>query len=132
MLKRISAALLCLAMLLTVSACNIKKDKDSAFESAGTSSATKVSTTAQNFLKDIIPEFDFKESPAESFNGSNYTFTVECSEREYKKYIKALKKSGFEKNMVDETGYFYAFNSENYLAEVIYIEKFMTVKIENR
>ncbi len=132
MLKRISAAFICVAMLITASACNIDKNRDMTFESFTAGSVTEAPTSARNFLKDIIPEFDFKESPAERFSGSNYTFTVKCSEREYKKYIKELKKCGFIIKVVEDSGYFYAFNSENYLAEVMYVEEIMTFRIENR
>lgn len=127
---KFALAMFALVLLFGASACNIKNENGGLAESTA-SEIIAQSTLYHNSFKDRIPEFKFDETPVEKYNdGTNYIFTVKCSEREFEKYVKRLKENGFDQKMVDETGYFYAYDSENYVAELTHIDGVLTAKIK--
>lgn len=132
MLKKITVIFLAVIMLLSISACNIKNNEGNGFETAVANTATNESVTYHyNTFKDRIPEPDFKETPKEQYvDGDSYYFTVTCTEKEFDNYIKKLKKSGFENNLVEATGYFYAKDGEGYYTELVYKNGILTATID--
>ena len=130
MLKKTLLIFVLLTFLFAVSAC------DSEYENSDKQGTNNYSYTARetkiyNYFKDRIPEFDFKNEPVEKYDeGISYVLTVRCSEKEYKKYIKKLKKSGFELNSYEAETYYSATDSDGYFAEVTYIEDMLTVYVK--
>lgn len=132
MFKKLSVIILTAFILLTSSACNLKTDGGTGFASnTDASAATEKTTYHHNSFKDRIPEPDFEETPDEQYNdGENYFFTVKCTEKEFEKYVESIKKKGFEQNLVEATGYFYAKDSEGYFAELVYKNGILTATID--
>lgn len=132
MFKKLSVIIFIVFIMLGTSACNIKKDGGTGFGSDnGVVTTTEKPTYHYNRFKDRIPKLDFKETPEEQYiDGESYFFTVNCSEKEFEKYVKSLKKNGFENNLVEATGYFYAKDSEGYFAELVYKNGILTATID--
>lgn len=132
MFKKFFLMIIVTLILLGASACNIKTDGKTGFDSnIDIGATTEKQTYHHNSFKDRIPEPNFKETPDEQYNdGENYFFTVNCTEKEFEKYVKNLKKKGFENNLVEATGYFYAKDSDGYFAELVYKNGTLTATID--
>lgn len=132
MVKRFFSILFAALLLLSASACNLKTDKGENFKKNETDSVSEEKVTYyHNFFKERIPEPDFEETVKEKYDdGESYSFTVRCSEKEFEKYTKNLKKKGFENNLVEASGYFYAKDSEGYYAELVYKDGILTATVD--
>lgn len=132
MIKKLSVILLAVIMLFGISACNIKTNNGSGFNTGVADTVSnETHTYYYNTFKDRIPEPDFKETPKEQYvDGDSYYFTVTCTEKEFDNYIKKLKRNGFKNSLVEATGYFYAKDGEGYYAELIYKNGILTATID--
>ncbi len=132
MTKKLLSIVIAAVILLGMSACSIKKDDDTGFvQNTAVSEITEKPTYYHNTFKDRIPEFNFKEDVEEKYvDGDSYYFVVKCSEKEFEKYTKDLKKHGFENNLVEATGYFYAKDGEGYYAELVYKNGSLTATVD--
>lgn len=123
MVKKSSAVLLILFILLTVNACSIKKD-----DINSVTSSTKQVTLIKNTFKDALPNYKFKNEINDTYSdGISYKFTVKCSQSECEKYIEKVKKSGFVINPAVGTNYYSAQTENYYSAEITYINGVLTV-----
>ncbi len=130
MLKKISVLLVTVILISGFSACSIKNNKNTD-PTMPAISLTAKETLVHNYFRDKIPEFDFDNTPIEKYkDGLSYVLTVECSEKEYKQYIKKLKKAGFEENVSEADSYYIATDAEGYLAEVSYVTGMLTVYVK--
>lgn len=71
-----------------------------------------------------LPEFDFSSEIIDSYD--------ECSKSEFKKYINAVKGSGFvlgfpEQQPVSGDGYYKASNDKGYMIEIVHKADVLTV-----
>ncbi|MBQ7837121.1 MAG: hypothetical protein IJ395_00690 [Clostridia bacterium] len=132
MTKRLLSIVTAAVILLGISACSIKKDNNTGFvQNTAVAETTDKPTYYHNSFKDRIPELDFKEEAEEKYvDGDSYHFVVKCSEKEFEKYTKNLKKHGFENNLVEATGYFYAKDGEGYYAELVYKNGTLTATVD--
>ena len=130
MLKKLSAVLMIALLSLSVSSCSIENGKNKTDNTTINSTTQKITVIYNNF-KDVLPEFKFESTPVEKYDeGISYTFSAKCSESDYDKYVKKLKKSGFEINSSDGNGYYAAYNEENYYVESILVGDLITVFIK--
>lgn len=128
MIKKISAAILLLAVLVCFASCNF--DNENSKEENIVSAAAKT-TAVHNHFKDRIPEYSFENEPVEKYeDGFSYILSVKCSQREYKNYLKKLKKTGFEQNPIEADTYYSASDEEGYFVEVTYVGEMLTVLIK--
>lgn len=127
MIKRITALIFALMILMSVSACNIDKD-NTLSPSAATASTTVKETRIHNGFKDQLPEFKFKNEISEIYDeGLSYIVSVECTEKECEKYIKELKNAGFVNEAIEAEHYYTAVNADNYFVELTYVEEMLTL-----
>ena len=133
-MKRIISVLAaCAFILLTASSCSIKKTDNGGvvITAAPTASTTVAQTKMHNDFKDRLPAFKFENEPSEKYDdGMRYILTVKCSKKEYEKYIKEVKKTGFAQNAIEDDGYFCAYDEQGYYAEITYISEMMTVFVK--
>ena len=133
-MKRIISVLaVCAFILLTACSCSIKKTENggSVNTAAPTVSTTAAQTKMHNDFKDRLPAFKFENEPSEKYDdGMRYILTVKCSQKEYAKYIREVKKNGFAQNAIEEEGYFCAYDEQGYYAEITYIGEMMTVFVK--
>lgn len=126
MIKRIGAGICAFVLLLGLSACNSDKNGG---ESTANSTTVK-ETRIHNYFKDVLPEFDFKNDVSEEYNeGISYVLRAEASEKEVKKYIKELKKAGFDESAVESEKYYAARNADGYHIELTHIDEILTVYV---
>ena len=133
-MKRIISVLaVCAFIMLTACSCSIKKTENggSVNTAAPTASTTAAQTKMHNDYKDRLPAFKFENEPSEKYDdGMRYILTVKCSQKEYEKYIKEVKKTGFAQNAIEDEGYFCAYDEQGYYAEITYIGEMMTVFVK--
>lgn len=128
MLKKILAAALIAAIAVSVSSCSIENGVSSV---TTTTSTTQQETRIHNSFKDVLPDFGFDSTPVENYReGISYSFSAECSEKDYKKYIDAVKKAGFEVNAVEADGYYSAYTADKYYVEITLVGDFITVYVK--
>lgn len=126
MIKRIIAAASALLILMSLSACSVRKDDVS--DSISTAATTVKETRIHNNFKDALPDFEFDNPVSEDYQESiKYVFNVECSEKECEKYIKELKNAGFLNNAIETDSYYTASTEEGYFVEMTYINGTLTV-----
>ena len=114
-------------MILAFSSCKLSDDSK---PEQNVSTTAKV-TLIYNKFQDLLPKFDFDNDPVENYEeGERYVVSVRSSEREFKNYIKKIKKSGFEERAVDAEGYYCAYNSEGYYVEITLVNDMLTVNIK--
>lgn len=129
MLKRILAGAAALLLVLSVSACSIN-DETRNQTKAGKTTTVKETRVHNNF-KDTLPEFDFDSEIVEKYSeGISYTFSAECSEGKFDRYINKVQKAGYENNAVSAFGYYAAYNAENYYVEITLVNDMITVFVK--
>ncbi len=93
------------------------------------------STKIANEFALQLPEFDFSSEIVDSYGESlRYSFSVNCSKNEYKKYLDAVKSAGFvlgfpEQQPVSGEGYYKASNDKGYMIEIVYKSEVLTVYV---
>lgn len=128
MIKKISAIIAVVAAVACLSSCGF--NNNAADNKPGNVQVTAKSTAVYNHFKDRIPEFKFDNTPVEKYeDGIGYSLSVECSEKEYKSYLKKLKKTGFEINPVEADTYYNATDGKGYFVEVTYVNEMLSVYI---
>ncbi len=128
MIKKISSVLL--IMLISVSFISCGADNGGK-ESAPSYSFTQKSTLIHNYFKEKLPDYDFKNEPVEKYrDGVSYTLSVSCSLKEFQKYVKKLKKAGFEENITEAETYFSANTADGYFVEAMYVVDMLTVSVK--
>lgn len=126
MLKKITAMLLLLVIIFSFAAC---KDVEGGEGNGVIPASTKI---ANEFALQL-PEFDFSSDIVDSYDESlRYSFSVECSKSEFKKYINAVKDAGFvlgfpEQQPVSGDGYYKASNDKGYMIEIVHKADVLTV-----
>lgn len=127
MIKKISAVIVLLGMFVCAASCNFDNDK----KKETVVSAVIRTTAVYNHFKDRIPEYSFENKPVEKYeDGLSYVLSVKCSQKEYKSYLKKLKKNGFEQNPIEADTYYSASDEEGYFVEVTYIGEMLSVFIK--
>lgn len=130
-MKRIIAALLIAVCIFGLFGCNIKIKETPENKKTTAAITTGQSTKIYNHFKDRLPEFDFKNEPEEIYDESlRYSFSVTSSEREFKKYVNALEKAGFEINASSATGYYAASTEDSYFVEAALIDGILNISIK--
>ena len=126
MLKKITAMLSLLVIIFSFAAC-----KD--VEGGEGNGVIPASTKIVNEFALQLPEFDFSSDIIDSYDESlRYSFSVECSKSEFKKYINAVKDAGFvlgfpEQQPVSGDGYYKASNDKGYMIEIVHKADVLTV-----
>lgn len=93
------------------------------------------STKIANEFAQQLPEFDFSADIVDSYDEAiRYSFSVECSKSEFKKYLNAVKESGFvlgfpEQQPVSGEGYYKASNDNGYMIEMVLKSDLLTVYV---
>lgn len=130
-MKKFFALLLTAVIALSVAGCNLKNNNVDESESNEIVTTTEQITLIYNHFKDRLPEFDFKKDVKGVYRESlNYSFSVECNDREFKKYVSALESAGFNKNAVSAEGYYTASTEDSYFVEVALINGILNVNIK--
>ncbi len=130
-MKKIFAVLFVLVISLSVAGCNIKNDNIDEKESDAVVTTTEQVTLIYNHFKDRLPEFKFKKEVKDTYKESlSYSFSVECSDREFQKYVTALEDAGFSKNAVSAEGYYTASTEDSYFVEAALINGVLNVNIK--
>lgn len=128
MIKRFLAAAMFVAVMLSISSCSVENGKRPI---ETTAAITQKETRIHNSFKDTLPDFGFDSAPVENYNeGISYSFSAECSENDFKKYINAVKKAGFEINAAEANGYYAAYSEDNYYVEITLVDDLITVYIK--
>ena len=129
MIKKIFIIAAVLLMVLSFSACEIKNGNKT--QNNPEYSFTQKETVVFNYFKDKIPDFNFDNEPVERYrDGISYTFSVTCSQNEFKKYVKKLKNNGFEQNTVEAETYFSADTDDGFFVEATYVGDMLTVFVK--
>lgn len=129
MKKRILAAVLLALIAVSISSCSIKNNGGSQKNSSAAS--TQKETRIRNSFKDVLPDFGFDSVPVENYReGISYSFSAQCSEREFEKYIDAVKKAGFETKPIEANGYYSAYTEDDYFVEITLINDTITVYVK--
>lgn len=130
-MKKIFALVLIFVVALSAAGCNIKKDNIDEKESSSVITTTEQATLIYNHFKDRLPDFDFKKEMKENYRESlSYSFSVECSDREFKKYVSELEDAGFNKNAVSAEGYYTASTEDAYFVEAALINGILNVNVK--
>ena len=130
-MKKIFAFILVLVIALSAAGCNIKKNDIDEKESSSVITTTEQVTLIYNHFKDRLPDFDFKKEVKETYRESlSYAFSVECSDKEFKKYVSALEDAGFNQNAVSAEGYYTASTEDAYFVEAALINGILNVNVK--
>lgn len=130
MIKRIFSLAMIALTVLSISSCK-SDDSEKRSDNDIKVSATQKITVIYNSFKDVLPKFKFNSEPVENYQeGLSYTFSAECSENNYDRYIDKIKKAGFEENSVEANGYYAAYNAEKYYVEITLVGELITVFIK--
>lgn len=130
-MKRIFALLLIVVFVICLFGCNIKQNNIPENQKTTVVTTTEQVTKIYNHFKDRLPGFKFKNEIEGVYDESlKYSFSVESSEREFKKYVNALEKAGFEVNPSSGTGYYAAVSEDSYHVEAALIENVLNVTIK--
>lgn len=93
------------------------------------------STKIANEFAQQLPEFEFSSDIVDSYDESlRYSFSVECNKSEFKKYLNAVKDSGFvlgfpEQQPVSGEGYYKASNDKGYMIELVFKSNVLTIYV---
>ncbi|MBQ2848007.1 MAG: hypothetical protein IJE74_07105 [Clostridia bacterium] len=128
MFKKFLLFFISLFIILGISACGVENnDKNT----SNMISFTSKETLIHNYFKDRIPDFNFKNEVVEKYDdGISYILTVKCDKNEFKKYLKKLKKAGFEENVVEAETYYSANDGDGYFIEATYVGEMLTVYVK--
>lgn len=130
MLRKSLAICVLFALIFVFSSCEIKSGNNN---SAETYSFTQKETFIYNNFKDKLPEFKFDNEPVERYrDGMSYTMNVTCTQKEFEKYTKKLKKEGFEENLVEAQTYFSASSEDGFFVEATYVGDMLTVLVKSK
>lgn len=130
MLKKTSVVLIMILTVVFLCSCgikdvNIQKNPDSSY------SFTQKATVIENYFKEKLPEFNFSDDPVERYrDGVSFTLSVTCSQKEFNKYVKKLKNSGFELNAFEAETYYSANTEDNFFVEATYVGDMLTVFVK--
>jgi len=128
MFKRLLAFSLVFMLAVGFSACKVDKNNASGRKDSET---TQKVTKIYNSFKDTLPDFGFDSVPVENYvEGISYSFSAECSKSDFDKYIKAVKKTGFDVKPVEGNGYYKAYNAEKYFVEIVLVDGVITVFVK--
>ena len=90
MIKKILSSVMLVAVLLGVTSCSIDKQND--IGDYTSSASTQPQTRIHNGFRDVLPAFGFDSAIVENYReGVDYSFSAKCSDRDFEKYIDALK-----------------------------------------
>ena len=90
MYRKIISVLFIFAFAFSLVSCNM--DDEVGSDNGVVAPVTQIA----NEFSAQLPDFNFSEDIVDSYEESlRYSFSVECSEKESEKYIKAVKKVGF-------------------------------------
>lgn len=130
-MKKIIAALLIVACAFSLFGCNIKNENKPENKKTTAAATTEQSTKIYNHFKDRLPEFKFKNEIEGIYDESlKYSFSVASSEREFRKYVNALEKAGFDVNAASATGYYTASTEDSYFVEAALVNGILNVSIK--
>lgn len=128
MFKKLLALSLVFMLAVGFSACKVDKNNVSGKEYGET---TQKITKIYNSFKDMLPDFGFDSEPVESYEeGISYSFSAECSDKDFEKYVEAVKKTGFDVKPAEGSGYYRAHNAEKYLVEIVLVDGVITVYVK--
>lgn len=128
MLKKLLALSLAFMLAVGFSACKVDKNNATGEKSSET---TQKITRIYNSFKDTLPDFGFDSEPVENYvEGISYSFSAECSEKDFEKYVKAVIKTGFDVKPVEGKGYYKAHNAEKYFVEAVLVDGMITVFVK--
>lgn len=128
MLKKIIAILSLFVIIFSFASC---KDVEGGEGNGVIPASTKI---ANEFVVQL-PEFEFSADVVDSYEEAlRYSFSVECSKSEFKKYLNAVKDAGFlfgfpEQEPVSGDGYYKASNDKGYMIEMVYKTDILTVYV---
>lgn len=129
MLKRLFFSSILILMVFSLYSCGIKNDNIKQPENSY--SFTQKATVVRNYFKDKLPEFKFSENPVERYrDGENFVLSVTCSQKEFNKYVKKLKGSGFDQNAVEVETYYSANTEDGFYVEATYVGDMLTVFVK--
>lgn len=92
-------------------------------------------TQIKNEFAEQLPDFNFSAQITDSYDESlRYSFSVECSDREFRKYLGEIEDSGFiygfpEQTPVSGKGYYKASNDKGYMVEIVHKNDILTVNV---
>lgn len=92
-------------------------------------------TQIKNEFAEQLPDFKFSAQITDSYDESlRYSFSVECSDREFRKYLGEIEDSGFiygfpEQTPVSGKGYYKASNDKGYMVEIVHKNNILTVNV---
>ncbi len=129
MQKRFIAICLAIMLITACSSCGIKNDAD---KSTAAYSLTQKETYIHNSFKDRLPDFKFDNEPVERYrDGMSFIMNVTCTQKEFEKYTKKLKKEGFDQDLVEAQTYFSASTEDGFFVKVTYVEDMLTVLVKS-
>lgn len=128
MFKKLLSFLFVFMLAAGLSSCKVDKSNISVNKNGETTQRT---TRIYNSFKDTLPDFRFSSKSVEKYEeGISYSFSAECSEKEFDKYINAVKKSGFDVKSAEGKGYYKAYNPEKYFVEIVLVDGMITVFVK--
>ena len=128
MLKKNIAIFVLFVLVFAFSSCGVKVENKKTTVSY---SFTQKETFIYNNFKDRLPEFKFEKEPVERYrDGISFTLNVTCSQKEFEKYTKKLKKEGFDQNLVEAQTYFSASTQDGFFVEATYVGDMLTVLVK--
>ena len=128
MIKNTVLVLLVAVVAFSFASCGVNNNKN---QSTPSYSFVQKSTFVHNYFKEKLPEYNFKNEPVEKYrDGTSYTLSVTCSLKEFGRYVKKLKKAGFEENITEAETYFSANNTDGVYVEAMYVGDMLTVMIK--
>lgn len=128
MTKKLLALSLVLMIAVGFSACKVDKNDTSGKKDDET---TQRITKIYNSFKDTLPDFSFDSKPVENYvEGISYSFSAECTEKDFDKYIEAVQKTGYDVKPVEGKGYYKAHNAEKYFVEAVLVDGMITVFVK--
>ncbi len=129
--KRIIALICAVLIVSGITACK-KIDINQNSQSTKASTTVKETRIHNNF-KDVLPKFDFDSQLSENYReGMSYSFSAECSDNKFKKYVDKVKKAGFVSKASEGEGYFAAYSEDGYYTEMTLVGGRITVYIKRK
>ncbi|MBR2867697.1 MAG: hypothetical protein IKB88_01355 [Clostridia bacterium] len=92
-------------------------------------------TQIKNEFAEQLPGFKFSAEITDSYDESlRYSFSVKCSNSEFRKYLGEIEDAGFvygfpEQEPVSGKGYYKASNDKGYMVEIVHKDGVLTVHI---
>lgn len=128
MFKKLLSLLFVFMLAVGFSSCKVDKNNTA---DRNKNETTQKITRIYNSFKDTLPDFGFDSKPVENYEeGISYSFSAECSGKDFEKYIKAVKKNGYDVKSVEAKGYYKAYNAEKYFVEIVLVDGNITVYVK--